>query len=107
MLVAHKIYGVPQTINTANYVYFLAFKELRSLHAREETDCDTIVTEELLSLHRGQGLELQWRDSLQCPSEEQYIGMVNNSALSFLDVRAQSKSVAQRLAACFELESNS
>lgn len=27
-IVAHKIYGVPQTINTANYVYFLAYKEL-------------------------------------------------------------------------------
>lgn len=26
--VAHKIYGVPQTINSANYVYFLAMREL-------------------------------------------------------------------------------
>jgi hypothetical protein len=29
--VAHKIYGIPQTINTANYVYFLAYKELFAL----------------------------------------------------------------------------
>lgn len=29
--VAHKIYGVPQTINSANYVYFLAYQELFSL----------------------------------------------------------------------------
>lgn len=29
--VAHKIYGIPQTINTANYVYFLAYKELFKL----------------------------------------------------------------------------
>ena len=34
---------------------------------------------ELLSLHRGQGLELLWRDSLQCPTEEEYVSMVNNS----------------------------
>jgi hypothetical protein len=34
---------------------------------------------ELLSLHRGQGLEILWRDSLQCPSEEEYIMMANNS----------------------------
>lgn len=33
-------------------------------------------------MHRGQGLELLWRDSLQCPTEEEYIGMVNNSKLS-------------------------
>jgi geranylgeranyl diphosphate synthase type 3 len=26
--VTHKIYGIPQTINTANYVYFLAYQEL-------------------------------------------------------------------------------
>ena len=35
--------------------------------------------EELMNLHRGQGLELLWRDSLQCPTEEEYIEMVNNS----------------------------
>lgn len=29
--VAHKIYGIPQTINTANYVYFLAYRELFKL----------------------------------------------------------------------------
>lgn len=29
--VAHKIYGVPQTINSANYVYFLAMNELFQL----------------------------------------------------------------------------
>ena len=39
--------------------------------------------EELLNLHRGQGLELLWRDSLQCPTEEEYIGMVNNSMCMF------------------------
>jgi geranylgeranyl diphosphate synthase type 3 len=29
--VAHQVYGIPQTINTANYVYFLAFQELLKL----------------------------------------------------------------------------
>lgn len=93
--VAHKIYGIPQTINSANYVYFLAYQELFSLRSGigsspEEVDeggkqrlipfreLDRIVTAELLSLHRGQGLELLWRDSLQCPTEEEYVSMVNN-----------------------------
>jgi hypothetical protein len=40
---------------------------------------------ELLSLHRGQGLEILWRDSLQCPSEEEYIRMANNSTFTFHD----------------------
>ncbi|KAJ3481648.1 hypothetical protein NLI96_g7519 [Meripilus lineatus] len=87
---AHKIYGIPQTINCANYAYFLAYQELFSLrdeHADSSSDTerksvdqelDRLVTSELLCLHRGQGLEILWRDSLQCPTEAEYISMVNN-----------------------------
>ncbi|KAF8756525.1 Terpenoid synthase [Rhizoctonia solani] len=80
--VAHKIYGIPQTINTANYVYFLAYQELfklRDWDASDRTkDLDKVVTEELLNLHRGQGLDLLWRDTLECPTEAEYVEMVNN-----------------------------
>jgi len=91
--VAHKIYGVPQTINSANFVYFLAYKELYALRPSPQKssdnrdasprmysdhDLDRIVTDELLNLHRGQGQEILWRDSLKCPTEEEYISMVNN-----------------------------
>ncbi|KAJ7621158.1 isoprenoid synthase domain-containing protein [Roridomyces roridus] len=80
--VAHKIYGVPQTINTANYVYFLAFQELLALasdaSSPSQEELISIITTGLISLHRGQGLELLWRDSLTCPTEEEYVGMVNN-----------------------------
>jgi hypothetical protein len=36
--------------------------------------------EELLNLHRGQGMDLYWRENLICPTEPEYIEMVNNSA---------------------------
>jgi geranylgeranyl diphosphate synthase type 3 len=61
--VAHKIYGVPQTINTANYVYFLAFQEILALKAQghtsddaqkrlyAESDMDQIVTSRRTRLH--------------------------------------------------------
>lgn len=47
--VTHKIYGIPQTINTANYVYFLAYQELFALRRSQndlspERDLDAIVT---------------------------------------------------------------
>jgi geranylgeranyl diphosphate synthase type 3 len=44
--------------------------------------------DELLQLHRGQGLDLFWRDSLQCPTEEEYVEMVlgSKSALKSLAV---------------------
>jgi hypothetical protein len=52
--VAHKIYGIPQTINTANYVFFLAYKELFALRNRgtettPDKDLDAIVTGTLCS----------------------------------------------------------
>jgi geranylgeranyl diphosphate synthase type 3 len=37
-----------------------------------------IFTDELLNLHRGQGMELYWRDSLTCPTEFDYLEMVGN-----------------------------
>ncbi|TGZ84709.1 geranylgeranyl pyrophosphate synthase [Ascodesmis nigricans] len=73
--VAHSIFGVAQTINTANYVYFTALAEVEKL---KKPECLQIYTEELLNLHRGQGLELHWRDNLLCPTVEEYLEMVSN-----------------------------
>ncbi|CAJ0915768.1 19754_t:CDS:10 [Entrophospora sp. SA101] len=73
--VAHSIYGIPSTINCANYVYFLALNELSKLN---NSNVFHIFTEELLNLHRGQGMELYWRDTFTCPTEEEFIGMVSN-----------------------------
>jgi geranylgeranyl diphosphate synthase type 3 len=36
-------------------------------------------SDELLNLHRGQGMDLYWRDSLTCPTEEEYVQMVLGS----------------------------
>jgi geranylgeranyl diphosphate synthase, type III len=43
-VVAHKIYGIPQTINSANYVYFLAYQELASLRTSSSVELDKMVT---------------------------------------------------------------
>lgn len=71
---SHIIYGVPQTINSANYVYFLAMQESQKLS--DPRAALQIFTEELIQLHRGQGMDLFWRDAGVCPTEEQYIQMV-------------------------------
>ncbi|ODO03299.1 hypothetical protein I350_06149 [Cryptococcus amylolentus CBS 6273] len=94
--VAHTIYGIPQTINTANYVYFQAFQQLLELGKGRlgkaedvgngqsgrggEKDLVEVVNEELLQLHRGQGMDLFWRDSLTCPTEKEYVDMVLGKA---------------------------
>ena len=74
--VAHNIFGTAQTINSANYVYFLALKELQNLENTDEAI--EIFTTELLNLHRGQGMDLYWRDTLTCPTEDDYLEMVQN-----------------------------
>ncbi len=75
MPVAHNIFGTAQTINSANYVYFLALRELFKLKSPKAID---IYTDELINLHRGQGMDLFWRDTLTCPSEADYLEMVGN-----------------------------
>jgi geranylgeranyl pyrophosphate synthase len=73
--VAHNIFGVAQTINSANYAYFKAQSELHKIGDPRAVE---IFTEELLRLHKGQGMDLYWRDSLTCPTEEEYLEMVSN-----------------------------
>ncbi|KAL8994072.1 MAG: hypothetical protein Q9169_005862 [Polycauliona sp. 2 TL-2023] len=71
---AHLVFGTAQTINAANYVYYLAQRELTGL--RDWSAAIQIFNEELLNLHRGQGLDLFWRDTLTVPSEEEYMQMI-------------------------------
>lgn len=70
---AHHLFGLPQTINCANYVYFLALDEIIKLKNPEMVKiytgmCSTslhpslpwclyvmFILEELVNLHRGQG----------------------------------------------------
>ncbi|KAL8931648.1 MAG: hypothetical protein Q9216_007128 [Gyalolechia sp. 2 TL-2023] len=73
--VAHSIFGTAQTINSANYVYFQGLQELLKLG---NTEVVRIYAEELCNLHKGQGMDLYWRDTLTCPNEEDYLEMVGN-----------------------------
>ncbi|XP_050520103.1 terpene synthase isoform X3 [Daktulosphaira vitifoliae] len=67
--VAHSIYGVASTINAANYMSFVALERTLSLGHPKAT---TVYTEQVLELHRGQGMEIYWRDNYTCPTEEEY-----------------------------------
>ncbi|KAA8577516.1 hypothetical protein FQN60_015202 [Etheostoma spectabile] len=58
--VAHSIYGIPSVINSANYVYFLGLEKVLTL---EHPEAVRVFTRQLLELHRGQGLDIHWRDT--------------------------------------------
>ncbi|KAK8824590.1 hypothetical protein WA577_006986 [Blastocystis sp. JDR] len=71
---AHEVFGVASTINAANFVYFLALERCRSLNNDEAMN---VFIKELISLHRGQGKDIYWRDTLQCPTLEEYRQMIS------------------------------
>uniref|UniRef100_A0A8C5WIE6 Geranylgeranyl pyrophosphate synthase n=1 Tax=Leptobrachium leishanense TaxID=445787 RepID=A0A8C5WIE6_9ANUR len=71
--VAHSIYGIPSVINSANYVYFLGLEKVLTL---SHPGAVSVFTQQLLELHRGQGLDIFWRDTYTCPTEDQYKSMV-------------------------------
>lgn len=94
--VAHSIFGIASTINAANFAYFLALERLQKLG---HPDATTVFTEQLLELHRGQGMEIYWRDNFICPTESQYMDMVKRKtgglfglAIRLLQLFSQNKS---------------
>jgi len=72
---AHLVYGVPHTINCANHVYFLALQEVLEMKNAQATK---LFTQEMVELHRGQGLDIWWRDGShqRAPSVDEYKMMV-------------------------------
>jgi geranylgeranyl diphosphate synthase type 3 len=73
--VAHKIFGIPTVINTANYVCYLAMEQCYKLDNPQAT---RIFLGELLNLHRGQGQDIAWREACKCPTEGEYLKMVED-----------------------------
>ncbi|XP_054009287.1 terpene synthase-like isoform X1 [Hylaeus anthracinus] len=84
--VAHSIYGIASTINSANYGSFIALEKVIALGHPEGAQ---VYTEQLLELHRGQGMEIYWRDNCICPSETAYKHMTlqKSAALFILSIR--------------------
>ncbi len=70
----HLIFGDALTINTANYVYFQAMSMARTLHPAALE----LFVDEMLNLHRGQGLDIYWREKSECPTLNDYRKMVIN-----------------------------
>lgn len=56
-------------------------KQSQSPFDERLTEVCVCAIDEGLAVHRGQGLDMVWRDSLQCPTEEQYVSMVNGSSV--------------------------
>lgn len=70
---AHRIFGIGNTINAGNMMYFKAWESLLQLNIPRLSE---VYVASMMKLHFGQGLELYWRDNKKCPTEEEYLEMV-------------------------------
>ncbi|KAF8832805.1 hypothetical protein HHX47_DHR1001533 [Lentinula edodes] len=94
MTVANKVYGVPQTVNAASYIVIKVYKDALELRGIMKDDSsiktgstpEEIITEELLNAHRGQGMDILWRDNVKCPTEDEYIDMIKNKTASLFRI---------------------
>lgn len=70
---AHKIFGIPETINSANFAILEAMEKVSELPAPSFTVCAT----EMRKLFIGQGHDLLWARQHKCPSEAEYFEMID------------------------------
>ncbi|KAK6544760.1 hypothetical protein TWF694_001443 [Orbilia ellipsospora] len=70
---AHMVFGTPQSINTANFLLITTIEDVQKL----SSSAVSIYAEELKNLHIGQGSDLKWTFQGACPSELEYIQMID------------------------------
>lgn len=80
---SYTLFGIPLTINSANYMYFRAMETLQTIAGDNKIllhDLMVIFNQEMINLHRGQGLDIYWRENLSnfTPDEAKYYNMVMN-----------------------------
>ncbi|KAJ5904908.1 Terpenoid synthase [Penicillium subrubescens] len=71
----HIIFGNAQSINSATYMFV---RVAGQVHALSNPALMTVLLEELERLFLGQSWELKWRSTMQCPTEEEYLAMVDH-----------------------------
>lgn len=69
---SHVVFGIPSTINACVYILFEVLGKLNDL---ENPEVLKVFTETFLNVWIGQGIDIYWREELQCPSELEYIKM--------------------------------
>ncbi|RAL16768.1 bifunctional terpene synthase/polyprenyl synthetase family protein [Aspergillus homomorphus CBS 101889] len=92
----HTVFGVGQTINSANFLLLQAMDEVRQL---DETQCLDIYFEELRNLFTGQSYDLYWTRQGECPTEGEYMEMIRQKTGGLFRLLARlmiAKAPAQR-----------
>ncbi|QEU61230.1 Bts1 [Kluyveromyces lactis] len=73
---AHKKYGIWTTLNSAQCAVYVSISKL--LAKEHEPSLPSIINDELIRLHVGQGQDIYWRDDGIVPSVNEYYEMAKN-----------------------------
>ncbi|EMC96021.1 hypothetical protein BAUCODRAFT_513498 [Baudoinia panamericana UAMH 10762] len=71
---AHTVFGVPATLNAANFAILEAMEEVCKLP--EKLASLEVFTQQMRELYVGQSYDLHWSYNNQCPTEKEYLHMV-------------------------------
>jgi ophiobolin F synthase len=71
----HILFGQAQSINSANFMFVRAVQEVSQLLSPAALG---VVLEELEGLYLGQSWDLYWKHNLACPSEAEYVNMIDH-----------------------------
>ena len=71
----HILFGQAQSINSANFMFVRAVQQVAQNLSPAAL---TAVLEELEGLYLGQSWDLYWKHNLACPSEAEYVNMVDH-----------------------------
>ncbi|CAG0915638.1 unnamed protein product [Notodromas monacha] len=71
--VAHSIFGMPLTMNAGTLVFCMALEKASELG---HPDALKLALRHVIELHRGQGMDIYFRDTFKCPTEEEYKELV-------------------------------
>ncbi|XP_071644238.1 terpene synthase-like [Temnothorax longispinosus] len=74
--VTHSVHELSCTISATNYVQLIAFEKAFELHPAAAK----ILTEQLMEFNRGQGMDMYWKENLECPTDNDYQIMAERKA---------------------------
>ncbi|KAI6383223.1 hypothetical protein MCOR25_000144 [Pyricularia grisea] len=95
MPAAHVVYGVGQAINSATHLHVQAVANIHALASREgKPEMMDVFLRHLNQLFIGQSWDLQWTFHRRCPTEEQYLDMVDQKTGAMLQMLLELMQIA-------------
>lgn len=86
---AYLRFGIPMATNSAYLYIFKLLQDIPFIFRSKHAETERLIIQGLVSAHRGQGLDIAWRDRRHCPTLEEYIEMVRGKTVTLFVLGAR------------------